>query len=530
MPKPDRTTYESHWMDSTPDTAYPAIGPEAVVEADVAVVGGGIAGLCTAWELARAGRDVVVLEADRIATGVSGYTTAKLSALQGLCYARLRTAHGADAAALYARSQLDAVEHTAALCAELGIDAELERAVAYTYARTAEHADAVADEARAAREAGLDASLVTDTGLPFPVAAAVRVPGQLHFHPRKFLLALAERFTAGGGRVHERTRVVGLHDGARCRLTTESGAVVHARDVVIATHYPVFDRSLLFTRLTPRRELVVAAPVTTAQAPPGMYLTPQDGTRSVRSAPYGEGRRLVIVTGESFTPGARGVADRFERLQAWADACLPGFADAPSVHRWAAQDNDSDDHLPYVGHVHPGTRHVYVATGFGGWGMSNGVMAARLLAARITGGPRPAWTRLFDPRRLPPLRDTAELVKGQLDVARHFVGDRLHTTHVDAVTDITPGRGAVVRIGGRRCAVYRDPSGEARAVSARCTHLGCLVHFNDAERVWECPCHGSRFATDGSVLHGPAVHPLEPREIPGNDRHDKGNKETDTSG
>lgn len=197
---------------------------------------------------------------------------------------------------------------------------------------------------------------------------------------------------------------------------------------------------------------------------------------------------------------------------------MPGFAEADSAYRWSAQDNDSSDHLPYVGHAHPGTQHLYVATGFGGWGMSNGVMAGRLLAAHIAGGGRPAWTDLYDPRRLPGVSETAQLAKLQTTVARHFVGDRLHTHHVDSVNDIPPGSGAVVRLEGRRCAVYRDESGNARVLSARCSHLGCLVQFNDAERVWECPCHGSRFATDGSVLHGPATKALESREVPGTGR------------
>ncbi|MFF0061533.1 FAD-dependent oxidoreductase [Streptomyces sp. NPDC005279] len=507
------TIDESYWMATTPDTGYPPVGKD--LTADVAVIGGGIAGLCTAWELLSAGLDVVVLEADRIAAGVTGYTTAKLTSLHGLGYARLEAKHGADNAGLYALSQQDAVDRTAALCAQLDIDADLERAPAYTYAEDPQRADEIRDEAEAARRAGLDASFVTETELPFPVSGAVRVEGQLQFHPRKFLLALAEKFVAAGGRVHERSRVITLHDGSRCRLSTESGVTVEARDTVIATHYPVFDRTLLFTRLKPRRELVIAAPVPAALAPTGMYMSPEDRVRSVRSAPLDEGRRLLIVTGESFEPGAGGVRERFERLDSWARERIPGFAEADSAYRWSAQDNDSSDHLPYVGHAHPGTQHLYVATGFGGWGMSNGVMAGRLLAAHVAGGGRPAWTDLYDPRRLPGVSETAELAKLQTAVARHFVGDRLHTRHVDSVNDIPPGSGAVVRLEGRRCAVYRDESGNARVLSARCSHLGCLVQFNDAERVWECPCHGSRFATDGSVLHGPATKALESREVPG---------------
>jgi Rieske Fe-S protein len=284
---------------------------------------------------------------------------------------------------------------------------------------------------------------------------------------------------------------------------------VTATDVVVATHYPVFDRALLFTRLAPRRELVVAAPIAPDRDPAGIYITPEQNTRSVRTAPYRDGRRLLIVTGEHFTPGASNVVERFERLLAWTTERFPG---ADVAYRWATQDDSTTDHLPYVGLFHSGAKHVYVATGFGGWGMSTGVMAGKLLAGLIGGAEKP-WARLYDPRRLHPAREAIPFVKAQAKVAGHFIGDRLRPSHVDSVDAIGPGTGAVLRAGGTRRAVYRDEAGELHAVSARCTHLGCIVHFNDAERAWECPCHGSRFAIDGSVIQGPANKPLERREI-----------------
>ncbi|MFG2194113.1 FAD-dependent oxidoreductase [Streptomyces sp. NPDC048639] len=501
--------HESYWMASSESTALPAL--DADLEVDAVVVGGGIAGLCTAWELQRAGLTVALLEADRICSGVTGYTTAKLTSLHTLIYAWLREKHGPEGARLYARSHQEALERVDALCAELGADADLERRPAFTYVESARRVEEIRAEAEAAREAGLPASFVKETGLPYPVAGAVRVEDQLQFHPRKFLLALARGLTDGGTRIFERTRAVGLHDGTRCRVTTESGATVVARDAVIATHYPVFDRSMLFARLKPRRELVAAAEIPAEHAPAGMYITPEQHTRSVRSAPLPGGGRLLIVTGEAFEPGAGGVEERYALLTAWIRGRFP---QARIAYRWAAQDNDSSDRLPYVGHFHPGTQHVHVATGFGGWGMSGGVMSGRLLAAHITGGPRPAWTELYDPRRLPGVREAGPLLRQQAAVVGRFVGDRLRTSHVDAAAEIPPGSGAVVRAGGHPCAVHRDEYGALTAVDARCTHLGCLVHFDDAEQVWECPCHGSRFAPDGKVLHGPATRPLEPREIP----------------
>ncbi|WP_299529015.1 FAD-dependent oxidoreductase [uncultured Streptomyces sp.] len=500
---------ESYWMDTVPPPPLPSLDGDR--EADVVVIGGGVAGLSAAWELARAGRSVVVLEADRLAAGVTGYTTAKLTAAHSLLYDHLRTTRGPEGAGQYARSQQASVERVASVAAELGIDCDLERAPAFTYTTEGGQLDALRAEADAASEAGLNAAFVTETDLPFPVAGAVRIERQAQFHPRKYLLALAADLRAGGAALYERTRVTGLEEGEPCRVTTESGATVTARDVVVATHYPVFDRALLFARLSPRRELVVAAPVPAASAPTGMYLTEDDGKRSVRTAPYGDGGRLLIVTGESFTPGTGDAREGFLRLDAWLHTRFPEAG--PTAYYWAAQDNDVSDRVPMIGLFHPGARHVYVATGFGGWGMSGGVMAGQLLAATLTGA-KPAWADLYEPRRLwSSVREAPALLKQQADVARHFVGDRLRPTHVDSADDITPGTGGIVRVRGKRCAVYRDEEGTAHAVSARCTHLGCLVAFNQAETTWECPCHGSRFGVDGEVLQGPAVHPLPPREL-----------------
>ncbi|PSM38228.1 FAD-dependent oxidoreductase [Streptomyces dioscori] len=501
-------TAESYWMATAPGTRWP--GLEADVTADVVVIGAGMAGLSIAWELTRAGRGVLVLDADRVAAGVSGYTTAKLTAAHSLVYERLRHTRGKEGARQYAHSQQAAVERVASVAAELGVDCDFEGSSALTFTVDPQQRATFEAEAEAAAEAGLAADLVTETDLPFPVAAAVRVTGQAQFHPRTYLLALADDIAARGGVLHERTRVTGLSEGTPCRLTTERGTTVTANDVVVATHYPVFDRALHFARLSPRRELVVAAPLPAPAAPEHMYITDDLGKRSVRTAPLDEGRRLLIVTGESFTPGTGDGNERFLRLDAWMHEHFPV---GDTAYRWAAQDNDVSDGVPLVGPFHPGARHVYVATGFGGWGMSGGAMAGQLLASTLTGA-EPEWAGLYDPRRLwSTVREGATLLKQQADVAKHFVGDRLRTTHVDSVAEIAPGSGAVVRVEGRRCAVYRDEAGTAHAVSARCTHLGCLVAFNEAETAWECPCHGSRFGVDGGVLQGPAVRPLPRRTV-----------------
>jgi glycine/D-amino acid oxidase-like deaminating enzyme/nitrite reductase/ring-hydroxylating ferredoxin subunit len=497
----------SYWTQSTARTAYPRLTGQS--HADVLVVGGGIAGLCTAWELAHAGRRVVVLEAGRIASATTGNTTAKVTVQHSMLYADLIQRLGGQAATLYARSQTDALEHLRAMVTGLDIDCDLETRPAYLFTTDDQQIELLRDEVDAAFATGLPASFVTDTGLPFPVAA-VRMDNQAQFHPRKFLVALAEEFLRLGGLIFEDSRVVDFSDGPPCTATTADGATLTADDVLITTGFPaVVDRPELFTRLTPRRELVVAGPIPVEADPEGMYASAGQETRSVRTAPLDDGRRLLIVTGEHFTPGSGDVQDHYAALSTWAKEHFPV---EELTHQWAAQDYTTSDKVPFVGRFPGGHDHLWVATGFAGWGMTNAVMAARLLTARITGAAEPAWTELYDPGRLHPVVETPKVVKTVVNVVKDLIGKRTGPPEAESVDHIAPGDGAVVEIDGERRAVYRDEDGHTHAVSATCTHLGCIVGFNDADKTWECPCHGSRFDTDGRVLQGPAVRPLAPQD------------------
>lgn len=482
----------SFWMRSTQRTGYPAA---TATEADVVVVGGGIAGLCTAWSLARHGRRVVVVESGRIAEASTGNTTAKVTALHGAVYADL----GAEKAREYGQSQLAAIAALRAAADTLAIDCDWEERDAYTYAVTDDGAARLRKEAAAAAEAGLPAEFVTDTALPYPVTGAVRMSGQAQFHPRRFLLALAADLERLGGRIFEQSRVTAFADG---QVTLESGLVLRAADVVVTTGYPVLDRPELYTRLVPKRELVVAAPISAASDPHGMFLGVDDD-RSVRTSPLPGGGRLLIVTGETYKPGVADVDRRFGALLGWAQE---RFGIGEAAYRWSAQDYTTTDGLPFIGRF-PGHHHLWVATGFRGWGMTNSMVAATVLTGRILGTAPPDGADLYDPHRLHPFAEAPGLVKAAATVAKNLVGARI-TKPGRTVADLAPGQGDVVQADGKRCAAYRDDAGQVHAVEAACTHLGCIVGFNDAERTWECPCHGSRFDVDGTVLQGPALKPL----------------------
>lgn len=498
-----RTTLESYWMQTTPPTSWPRLTED--ISVDVAVIGGGIAGLTAASEIKARGQSVIVLEADRVAAGVTGYTTAKLTALHTLKYGHIEKHFGGAGARIYAESQQAAIDHIAAKVAAENIDCDFESQSAYTYALGADEIEAIHAEVAAATRAGLAASFVSEVALPYDVAGAIRLDDQAQFHPRKYLLHLAAAVPGNGCAIYERTRVLDVNEGSPCTVKTES-AVVTAGQVIVATHFPILDRAMLFTRLEPHRDVVVAGPIDATEAPDGMYISTEANTRSVRTAPFGDGRRLLIVTGEPWKPGHEtDVASRYAKLAAWT---TEHFGVTDFTHRWSTQDNSTTDRVPYIGPLHAGATNTYVATGFGGWGMSNGTLSGLILADLVAGTDNP-WAALYDPRRVKPATEAKTFLAANFDVAKRFVGDRLKTSYADSVDEVAVGAGAVVRIDGEKVAVHRDDSGALHAVSAVCTHLGCIVAFNNAEKSWDCPCHGSRFDADGAILQGPANAPLQ---------------------
>jgi glycine/D-amino acid oxidase-like deaminating enzyme len=443
---------QSWWMTSEPPRPRPTLDRDLTV--DVAVVGGGITGLATARELHDRGVDVAVIEADRIASGSTGFTTAKVTALHGLTYVDIVNRHGDAKAVQYAAANQWAVGHIADL-----VDAE--RLPAFTYTTDPDRVSDIEAEVVTATNLGLPASLVHETDLPFDVAAAIRFDDQAQVHPRRLCEVIADGLT-----IFERTRVVDIveydeHVDLRCGDHT-----VRAANVVLATLLPIDDRGGFFVKTAPMRSYAMAVSIR-GDAPAGMYLGVDSPTRSVRPLPDvglvigGNGHR---VGEEPDTPG------QYAELEAWARAT---FDVTDVVARWSAQDYAPADHVPYIGRS-PRRDRVFVATGFRKWGMTTGVVAGRLLADRLTGVDNP-WSPVFDATRVDPFGSVKDLVASNAHVVEPFI------------------------------------EGHVGSKTKRCTHLGCVVRWNEAERSWDCPCHGSRFGEDGDVLEGPAVVSLDVR-------------------
>ena len=466
------------------------------------VVGGGITGLTTALRLAENGARVIVVEADRLAGGTTGHTTAKVTSQHGASYRQLIRHHGEDAARRYAQANQQAIETVAGFATAHG-NCGFVRAPAFIYALTAEEAADLEEEGASATALGLPATITTDTGLPFPVEAALAYADQAYLDPVTYCQALAAALTTVGGAIFENSRMTDLEEDGDIVEVHGTGGSVRAGAAVIATLLPFVDRGGFFARTRPSRSYGIAGRFD-RPPPNGMYISAGTPTRSLRPWPGG-GETGFVIVGEGHEPGAaEATPARWGDLERWANE---NFGVESFDYRWSAQDYSTADSIPYVGRS-PLTENVYVATGFRKWGMTNATVAADILASLISGTPHPD-AGVFDAGRIGDLAAVGKVIKDNVHVAGHFIGERLKRLTVPSITEMSPGEGRIVDADGHAVAAYRTPDGDFKVVSATCTHLGCTVKWNAAETSWDCPCHGSRFDVDGRILNAPATRPLE---------------------
>ena len=493
----------SLWLDGRSETANPA--PPLDTRYDVVVVGAGITGLCTALLLARSGKSVLVLEARHVGAGTTGNTTGKLSLLQGTKLSRIKSKHGDQVLRDYVAGNVEGRNWLGRFGEAHGVAIQHEDA--YTYAQSAEGVDAARAELEACRAAGLPAQWAGDADVPFPFHGGVLLPDQAQLDPLPLLDAFVGELVRHGGTVAEGARVTSVSVGKPFRLTVALADHADTRTVtadhcILATGIPILDRGGFFAKVKPKRSYCVAFDVPGDITRP-MFLSTDSPTRSIRYAPTPD-KDLLIVGGAGHTVGrASDAARSVGELLHWAKQHYPG---ATQTHFWSAQDYSPIDELPYAGPILPGAQHVWVATGFDKWGMTNGVAAALALSGQILGGHMP-WAGAFAAWSPHELLGLTTALKQNLSVGYHLAKGWV----APLARDDAPAEGQGV-VAGPPWHLHADSvvDGVERTVSPVCPHLGGIVNWNDADCAWECPLHGSRFAPDGTLLEGPATRGLTP--------------------
>ncbi len=476
------------------------------LDADVVIVGAGITGLTTAYLLATAGRFVVVLDRARCAEIDTGHTTAHVTMVTDHRLTDLESRFGRSHAQAVWDAGLAAMMQIDSIVRNQDIDCSFEWVNGYLHAPDGEksNADQLRAEAALANDLGFDATFVAD--VPFVTGPGIRFDNQFRFDPRQYLAGLAKAIVQQGGSIFENSNADEFYDdppGVR-----SNDHVVRCQDLVIATHNPLVGNAgmtsatFFQTKLALYTSYVVAGRVGNGVIPDALYWDTGDPYRYLRLERQGD-KTFVIYGGEDHKTGQEiDTTACYERLE---QALREKIPNVKFTHRWSGQVIETPDGLPYIGKV---TDHQYAATGFGGNGMTFGTLAAMMMTDAI-GGVKNPWIDLFDINRKALGRGLWEYLKENTDYPYYMLRDRFAGADGRSVRAVKRGEGKIIERNGKKVAASRDEKGRLTVLDATCTHMGCVVAWNPAERTWDCPCHGSRFTAQGAVISGPAETPLE---------------------
>ena len=498
-------TTSSFWYEDVGLEKRPALAQDT--SSDLVVIGSGIAGLSTAYEAARWGWKVVVIDrAETIGGVMTPRTTAHLATELDDYYFYLIKARGEDDARLYHESQVAAVNRIEAICADEGIDADFRRLDGFLVPAEAPHMSDLEQEYDACRAIGVGVEWTSEPPIDLPEGTrALRFPNQGRFHPLKYVRGLITAIEGRGGRLYGSTVYVDhREEDGGVTIETENDRTIRARAAVFATNSPVNDKVAIHTKQVPDRTYVIAGPVPKGSAPDALIWDTLDAYHYVRLQPL-DGEDLLLVGGADHRTGeATDMEQRFAHLEAWTRKRFPQFGAVR--HRWSGQVMEPVDFMPYSGR-NPGNDNIYVHTGDSGQGMTNGVAGALNIAALLF-GQKARFAEIFDPRRKPVAGTSlADFITGRAEDVKNL-SEYLTGGDVASADELKPGEGAIIRQGPKKIAAYRDEDGRLVQRSAVCTHVGCIVHWNPLEKCWDCPCHGSQFQPDGRVINGPAIRPL----------------------
>jgi glycine/D-amino acid oxidase-like deaminating enzyme/nitrite reductase/ring-hydroxylating ferredoxin subunit len=471
---------------------------------DTVIVGSGIAGISTAYELAIEGQKVIVVDRGPIAGGITARTTAHLAPLCDDLTSEMIKLRGEDISRTFYQSQAAAIDRIEDIQKKEAIACDFRRLDGYLLQALDTDSKIIDDELDAVRKVGAPVHRIVGVALAgCGQQHALRYPRQAAFHPLKYLKGLAEKISALDGEFFTDTVVVAVEesDDGTISVKTEAGTI-RAAAAVIATNSPISNRFALHTKMAPYRSYAMAFEIKRGALPDALYWDTLDPYHYVRLQPGDKFDHVIVGGADHKTGEADDAGVRFEAIEAWARNLIPGLGEV--THRWSGQLLDTIDYAAFIGR-NPGNRSVYVHTGDSGQGITHGVVGSLINSALIL-GENARWTEVYDPSRKTP-SGIGNFLKENVTAVKNFA-EYLAPGELSAVDDLKPGQGAIMRRGVLKMAVYRDDSGQLYARSAACTHLGCHLHWNSFETCWDCPCHGSQFAIDGTAINAPAVTAL----------------------
>lgn len=477
----------SLWESETSSSKFPPLKQD--ITADICIIGGGIAGLTTAYCLLQNGFSVVLLDKDRIGFGDTGRTTAHLTSVLDARYSELIKRHGLKTTKLVAQSHMKAIDFIESLVKKEKISCQFERVDGYLCLSPKDDLKSLEKELKAAKEIGLNVDLMKG----FKLGSALRFPHQAQFHPLEYLRGLAKLIHKKGGNIFEHTPAINIKMGKKIKVQTTNKSTITANKLIICTHEAIYDPQELYKKQNPHRTYVIGAHVPKGSIKQALYWDTLNPYHYVRLyAQPGSHKDILIVGGEDHRTGTLPQGRPFDELEKWTRNTFSNVEDI--VFKWSGQVLEPIDSLAFIGSMGD---NIYGVTGESGNGMTYGTIAGLLLSDLIMGKDNP-WEKIYDPSR--PMPAPKKSTK--------------HPHHpspeeISSENDVVSGSGGVLTCGLKKLCVYRDPQGKVIKRSAYCTHMGVVVSWNPIEKSWDCPAHGSRFSADGEILNGPAKDALK---------------------
>ena len=493
---------ESLWIETTKNKIN-LKSLEGNEETEVCVIGGGLFGLTTAYYLTKCGKKVIVLEKGEIGSKVSGNTTGKITSQHDLFYAHLIDDYGEEYAKKYLEANEKAIQNIKQIIKEEQIDCDFSMQKSYVYTTKEDEVLEIQKEVEAVNKLGKDAKFVNKIDLPIKIKGAIEFDGQAQFHPRKYMLGLANSIIKQN-KIYQYTTVIDVEkNGEKYKVYTDKGSV-EAKYIVMASHFPIMNMpGFYFVKMYQSTSYLIAVEIK-SQLPQGMYINVKEPMYSFRTANY-NGKEILLIGGVGNKTGEP-IEDNshYEKLEKKAREMYP---DCKILYRWNTRDCISLDKIPYIGEFSNLMKNVYVGTGFKKWGMTSTNVAANIVADKIMGN-KNKYEEIFTATRMKPIKNRWE-VENMLKQTVNSIALNKFKIEPYSIEQIKNDNAAIIEINGDNVGVYKDIKGEIYAVKPNCSHLGCLLSWNNLDKTWDCPCHGSRFDYMGRNIYEPAIKNLE---------------------
>lgn len=473
------------------------------IETEVCIIGGGMFGLTTAYYLTKFGKKVIVLEKGEIGEKVSGNTNGKITSQHGLFYNHLVQDYGEDYARKYLQANEETIKNIKDIVENEKIECDFNIQRSYVYTTKEDEVMEIKKETEIVNKLGKGAKFITDVDLPIKIKGAIEFDGQAEFHPRKYMIGLCEAILKQNEIYNYTTVTDVVKKGENYNIYTDKGNVT-AKYVVLATHYPIINMpGFYFTKMYQSTSYLIAIE-TDSKLPQGMYISSKEPVYSFRTTEY-QGKRIMIIGGSEHKTGKPIEDDsNYRELEKKAKEM---YSDYKVLFRWNTRDCISLDKIPYIGKFSNIMDNIYVGTGFKKWGMSLSNVAGNIIADKIMGKEN-KYADIFDSTRMRPIKNRWE-VKNIVKETVNSIALNKFKIEPEDLNNIQNDNGAIFEINGENIGIYKDKQGEIYAVKPNCAHLGCLLTWNNLDKTWDCPCHGSRFDYMGNNIYEPAIKDLE---------------------